>query len=140
MSAARRKNLVANVQRMQIRDTADLTPLGALGVRPPTCSLLSSLLNRGASAQGLAQWLDQSFASLSTDDLLLVWEYFHAILSRFTDPATYAAPAARGGRGGKAAQSSSSSAPARPAAKEPLRVMKKDDGDDFALFGGSKAK
>lgn len=118
---------------MQVRDTADLTPLGALGVRPASCSLLSSLLNRGASAQALAQWLDQSFVSLSTDDLLLVWEYFHAVLTRFTDPATYAA-SSRSAPSARAAPASSSGS--RP---EALRVKKKDD-DEFALFGVSKKK
>ena len=134
LSAARRKTVTNAVQRMPLREVGDMAPLGKLGVRAPVCQLLSSLMNKGAGAGVLADWLDQSFQAQSSDDLYMVYEYFDIVLTRFCDFDAYAHVAAP-----TASSSSSSAAPARATVgSDSMRVLKKaGDDDDFSMFAGS---
>jgi hypothetical protein len=135
LSAARRKTVTNAVQRMPLRELGDMAPLGKLGVRAPVCQLLGSLMNKGAGASVLADWLDQSFQAQSSDDLYMVYEYFDIVLTRFCDFDAYAHVAAPS----SSASSSLAAAPARATVgSDSMRVLKKGgDDDDFSMFAGS---
>lgn len=120
-SGARKKTVQANVQRMAVRDLADMAPLGKLGVRAAVCSMLASMVNRGADRATLMDWLDQSLTnSANSDDLYLTYEYLTIVLTRFGDASAYA------------------NSRAAPVVGDSMRVLKRadDDEDDDVLFAG----
>jgi hypothetical protein len=102
-----------------IRDIADMSPLGKLGVRPATCSTLASFCNRGANRATLNDWLTQSLQTVSSDELYMIFEYFSIVLTRFCDPNSY------------------SQSRAAQVVTDSLQVLKKKDDDDLVMFSGN---
>eukprot|EP00455_Lapot_gusevi_P042504 TRINITY_DN5049_c0_g4_i1.p1 TRINITY_DN5049_c0_g4~~TRINITY_DN5049_c0_g4_i1.p1 ORF type:complete len:490 (-),score=159.26 TRINITY_DN5049_c0_g4_i1:328-1797(-) len=86
ISTTKRNQIFNAVQRMVMGNITDFSNLNRLGVKANATTLMSGLVSMAeanAPPDTVQTWLQHSFATMSSEELCLTYEYFDMLLSKF---------------------------------------------------------